>query len=188
MAEPTNAMQNTERHNANVMMASLHFVGYSKSSSSLLLALELRFSLTCASLSVLLSCMEAAAEGKPLSPTPGSFFSRSPTLRAAVFSESVMLTGRSVWMFVSLIWSEGVGDARACARVKVQIRLLKWVEERIGSLREGETICRTEKERMIQKRGVNKTMDRTYQKLRFLVQLGTPRVRVSLRLQSGCAT
>jgi hypothetical protein len=108
-ASPTNAIQKTERHKANVMMASFHLVGYSKSSSSSpLLAVELRFSLTCASFSsMVLSCIEAAREGEPLSPTPFSFFSRSPTLRAAVLSESVMLTGRSVWSLTSLIWPEG---------------------------------------------------------------------------------
>lgn len=43
----TKAMQKTERHNAIVIIVSFHLVGYSKSSSSsLLLAFELRFSLT----------------------------------------------------------------------------------------------------------------------------------------------
>lgn len=106
----TNAMQKTLRQSATVIAVSLHFVGYSKlsSSSDVGSAVELGREVFSSTMGWAASTATPAA-GATVSTAP--FFSSVTvawTLGAAVFSESVMLDGRSWFALMGKAQSERV--------------------------------------------------------------------------------
>jgi hypothetical protein len=119
-------MQKTERQRANVTAASFHLVGYTKSSSSSAVFSGETLSVACSlSRELLGSGVVSRTEGASEGSTLASLASKSPTLRAAVFSESARLRGRRDWLCASAM---GRVESRCCwgmwarAEARVSVR------------------------------------------------------------------
>jgi hypothetical protein len=118
--ELTKAMQNTLRQSATVMAVSLHFVGYSNVSSSSAVG-----SVVELGREVFSPVMGWAAS--TATPAAGATVSTAPflssatvawTLGAAVFSESVMLDGRSSSFVVLMVRAQMKGVEYVCDDVR----------------------------------------------------------------------